>query len=513
MSLVSISSGAQISADAGIAVAERGGNAVDAALAAALVSMSTDLGVMAPGASGFIVIWPPEEEPIVIDAYAEIPGRGLEPDRFGKGMKEVFFDYGGMMSTMVGYGSVATPGIFAGLEMASEQYGNLPWAEVVAPALNWVQRGFPLTGGAAEYLIYTHQAIFSWHPESDRTLHYADGSCLREGEIVRIPDLARSLKLIAEQGADAFYTGEIGQRIASEMQANQGLLTAADLQAYRAIPRSPICIDFGDWQIATNPAPAIGGPCLAAMLLLLDRQPFEEWNRVGVKRMAEIQDVVLNYRRHYLETATDKSIAAQVSRLLQLADLGSLQQLLTSPSTIHISAVDKSGLACSITASAGYGSGVMISGTGLWLNNSLGEIDLHPHSLLGLPPGTRLASNMAPTIARRSDGAVLAIGSPGASRITTAIVQVLLNFIHLGMSLEEAIAHPRLHVEVVRGVPTVAFEADLPVEALAGFATRRFPEVSMYFGGVQAALRNSKVDLLAAADRRRTGGVAFGGTL
>ncbi len=100
-------------------MAERGGNAVDAALAAALVSMCTDLGVMAPGASGFITIWSPEKEPIVIDAYAEMPGRGLALERFGKGMKEVFFDYGGWMSTIIGYGSVATPGMFAGLDMTA----------------------------------------------------------------------------------------------------------------------------------------------------------------------------------------------------------------------------------------------------------------------------------------------------------------------------------------------------------------------------------------------------------
>ena len=509
---VNISSGSQISANAGATIANKGGNAVDAALAAALVSMSTDLGVMAPGASGFITIWSSETEPIVIDAYAEMPGRGLPSERFGRGRQEVFFDYGGWMSTIIGYGSVATPGMFAGLEMAAKQYGKLSWALIVEPALALVREGFPLTGGAAEYLAYTHKTIFSWHPDSYRTLHHVDGSCRREGELVQIPELADSLRLIAQQGADAFYTGEIGQKIAREIQAHGGLLTAADLQAYRAIARTPICIRWNDWEIATNPAPAIGGACVAAMLLLLEHQPFSDWNPTTVQQMAKIQNAVLDYRRHHFEGASESVKEAEVVRLLEWANCENSRSWLTSPSTIHTSAVDSDGLACAITASAGYGSGVMISGTGLWLNNSLGEIELHPQGLRGLRPGMRLTSNMAPTIARHKNGAVIAIGSPGASRITTAIVQVLLNFIHLGMSLAEAIAHPRLHVEIVESIPTISFEAGLPVESSEEFAIRQFPQLSMYFGGVQAALGHPTHGLLAAADPRRAGGIAYGGS-
>ena len=511
MSRVSIASGSEISANAGAAIADRGGNAVDAALAAALVSMCTDLGVMAPGASGFITIWAPEKEPMVIDAYAEMPGRGLPLERFGKGMKEVFFDYGGWMSTIVGYGSVATPGMFAGLDMAAKQEGNLPWAVIVEPALTSVREGFPLTGGAAEYLAYTHKAIFSWHPDSYQTLHHFDGSCLKEGEIVTIPQLADSLQLIAEQGSDAFYSGEIGQRIAREIQTHGGLLTAADLEAYRAIARTPICIRWGDWEIVTNPPPAIGGACVAAMLLLLEHQPFSDWNPTTVRQMAKIQNAVLDYRRHHFEGVHESDTEAEIVRLLEWANCENSRSWLTSPSTIHTSAVDSDGLACAITASAGYGSGVMISGTGLWLNNSLGEIELHPQGLKGLRPGMRLTSNMAPTIARHKDGTTLAIGSPGASRITTAIVQVLLNFIHLEMSLSEAIDRPRLHVEIVEGIPTISFEPGLTVESIEGFATRQFSTLSMYFGGVQAALLHPTSGLTAAADPRRTSAIAYGG--
>ena len=194
---------------------------------------------------------------------------------------------------------------------------------------------------------------------------------------------------------------------------------------------------------------------------------------------------------------------------MELAALGDLQTLLSSPSTTHTSAVDSQGLACSISLSSGYGSGVMITGTGMLLNNSLGELELHPQGLEGLTPGTRLISNMAPTIARKSDGTVLAIGSPGASRITTAIAQVLINFIDLGMSLAEAVNYPRLHVEVFEEQVSIAFESGLPLEAIPGFVLREFTQPSMYFGGIQATLWQPATGFVAVADPRRAGGVAI----
>ena len=508
---VIIASDSQNVVDAGAEIANCGGNAVDAAVATTITSMSTNLGIIAPGASGFITIWQPGVNPIVIDAYAAMPGQGLDSVEFGSGMNQVFFDYGGGTSTIVGYGSVATPGMFAGLSLATEKYANLSWSKLVTPAQEQVARGFRLSRVAAEYFAYTHQAIFGWHPNSYRVLHHSDGSQLQCGEMVRLPDLAQSLQLIADRGVDVLYGGELGAQITAEIQANQGLLTLEDLAAYRTIERSPIMINFGDWQIVTNPPPAVGGTCLAAMLLLIDRRSLNKWNGATVRTIAEIQQAVLQYRSNYLEGIDELQIDSEAARLLVTAAQDNWQQLTKSPSTIHVSAVDSDGLACSISASSGYGSGVMPKGTGFWLNNSLGEIELHPQGLAHLSPGTRLSSNMAPTICRRDDGAVLAIGSPGASRITTAIAQVLFNFIALGMSLEEAISHPRLHFEVFNQVQAIAFEAGLNIESL-NLASRPFEAISMYFGGVQAAYAHPSNGLKAAADPRRTGGIAWGGS-
>ena len=506
---VIIASDAQIVVDAGAAVANAGGNAVDAAIAATVSSMCTNLGIIAPGGSGFITIWRKGENPITIDAYAEMPGRGLNSRKFGSGMQQVFFDYGGGTSTMIGYGSVATPGIFAGLGLAAEKYGKLPWSEIIAPAQQQVTKGFPLSQSAAEYLSYSHQAIFGWHPDSYSVIHKADGSHLKLGEIVQLPQLAQSLRLIGEKGVDVLYGGELGEKITAEIQANQGLLALEDLASYQAIERSPIIINFGDWEIATNPTPAVGGICLAAMLLLMDKPSLHKWNAKTVQEIAEIQQAVLQYRSNYLEGVSGSKINTEAARLLEIAAKSDWQQLTKSPSTIHISAVDSDGLACSISASSGYGSGVIAGGTGLWLNNSLGEIELHPQGLHDLSPGTRLTSNMAPTICRRSDGTVLAIGSPGASRITTAISQVLFNFIKLDMPLERAISHPRLHFEVFNNTPGIAFETGLNVNSL-NLTSRQFEKLSMYFGGVQVACSHPTNGLTAAGDPRRAGSITSG---
>ena len=506
MTNLMIAAGTRITAEAGITIAKQGGNAVDAAIAAAVVSMCTDTGIMSPGCGAFITIWPPGGDPAVIDGYVEMPGRGLTGKHFGEATHEVVFDYGGETHQRIGYGTIATPGGFAGLALASRQFGQLPWSRLLEPAIGWVEKGFPLTGGAAEYLLFTHAAIYSWHPDSYRILHHQDGRPLQEGDIVQVPHLADTLKSIAHDTA-SLYGGELGQHIAAGIRQKGGLLGIEDLKSYRALVRTPVWARIGAWDVATNPPPAVGGSCLAGMLLLLERLGPGNNLAEAVQHMVTAQRAVLGFRANHLDGA-HRTLPREAERMLTLANLGD-PTLLSAPSTSHISVVDSAGLACAITASAGYGSGAMVEGTGFWLNNSLGELDLHTKGLGGLAPGTRLASNMAPTIAkRRNDGAVLAIGSPGASRITTAIAQVLAGFAARDMSLSDAVKHPRLHVELAANQNTIAFEPGLPVVTMHGLKPRPFSEPSMYFGGVQAALWSPEDGLVGIADARRGGSVA-----
>jgi gamma-glutamyltranspeptidase/glutathione hydrolase len=197
--------------------------------------------------------------------------------------------------------------------------------------------------------------------------------------------------------------------------------------------------------------------------------------------------------------------------LLASVDRHGLAGLPTSASTAHISAVDSDGLACAVTMSSGYGSGVTIPGTGLLLNNALGEPELNRLGLHALEPGTRLASNMAPTVARAADGRVLAVGSPGADRITTALMQVLAQLCLGDVDLDVAIRAPRMHVRFEEsGEPFVEHEASVDIETAVGKAGLRgldHGDLSMYFGGVGAAYRSREGELRAAGDPRREAAV------
>ncbi|MDH3729939.1 MAG: gamma-glutamyltransferase family protein [Acidimicrobiia bacterium] len=507
MARVAIAAGSQIAADAGASAAANGGNAVDAAIAASIASMSTDPGVISLGAGSFIAVWPADADPVVIDAYAEMPGRSAPPDRFGTGAQEIHMAYGGGMTSIVGYGSIATPGSVRGFGEASRLFGTIDWSELVEPTVYLAEEGFPLSGAAAEYMTYSHDVIYGWHPETAKALHHPDGSHLKEGETVHIEGMADSLAHIAANGPDSFYTGDIGQAMAEAIVGNGGLVDIDDLREYEAIIREPLRVPLGEWGFATNPAPAIGGATVAAVLQLIT--DVDAWDGAGVKRIAEALDVVLGFRRDKLDRSTD--LVRDIAALIESSAGGDPSSVITSPSTVHVSTVDSNGLACAITSSAGYGSGAMIPGTGIMLNNSLGEVELNHAGLHTLAPGTRLSSNMAPSITRNPDGSVLAVGSPGASRITSAVAETVFNFLRLGMPLDAAVAHPRIHVETFEDERTLAYEPGVEIGDIDGLSLRPFSGPSMYFGGVQAAAWDEIGGLSATADPRRTGGIAFAG--
>lgn len=505
---VAVASSTKLAADAGAIIADAGGNAVDAAVGAALVSITTEPAICSLGSGGFLTIWPPNDDPVTIDGYIEMPGRGLPSERFGGGRRDVQIEYGGGVELTVGHGTVGTPGGLAALALASRRYGRLPWAEVVEPAYQDVKNGFALSLASYTYLQFAAQKVFGWNEPSYRALHHADGTLRKPGETIWIEELAHTLRRIADFGADEFYVGETARLIAADMQANEGILTLEDLATYQPIVRRPLVTGVEKWQVATNPPPAIGGSTLTAMLLLMQNEPVDRWGPHEVAWLARVQEGVLDYRLEHLDLSDD--LEHDLGRLLDEARMGELKRWVSSPSTVHTSAVDGDGLACSVTLSSGYGSGVMPPGTGSWMNNCLGEHELNRRGYHAWAPGTRLPSNMAPTVARHEDGSVLSIGSPGAGRITTAILQVLVNHLHLGMTLGEAVGHPRLHVEDKGGEKVAVFESGLPV-AEVRIPTREVQGLDMFFGGAGAAKRDARGAFDVAADPRRGGGTTIGG--
>ena len=504
-----IAAASEVAAEAGRSVADLGGNAVDAAVAATVASMSTEIGIVSPGGGAFITIWPPDSDPMVIDAYAEMPGRGRLAAESAS-TDRVRMDYGGGMETVVGWGSIATPGAFAGFDVASRRHGAVPWVELFGPTIEVLRGGFAVSEASGYYLGYAHDVIYGWDPETFPMFHRSDGSPVRGGDVVTNPDLAACLRTLALDGAGLLYRGELGASLARASEERGGLVTRHDLEEYAPVVRPPSRIGLRGWDIATNAPPAVGGITMTALLTLIERLDIHGWSASAVAKYAAAQDAVFSFRRLALDGDTDRFVGSDL--LLSLAESADLQAMHRSPSTVQASAVDETGLACSITTSAGYGSGAVIPGTGFGLNNSLGELELTSEGLHVLAPGTRLLSNMAPTVARSPEGEVMALGSPGADRITSAIASVLMNHIVVGMDLESAVAHPRIHAEVFDGVSTLAVEPDIDTSEVRDLAIRALPALSMYFGGVQAAMWDGETVLGGAADPRRTGAVRIGGS-
>lgn len=505
-----------VAAQAAADVVAEGGNAIDAAIAATLVATVNEPGICGLGGGAYLGVWPARGPSATFDGYVEMPGRGMPSDAFGGGYHEISTGYGGGVTTSIGFGSIATPGTLAALGTAHDELGRAPWREVIAPAIACARDGFAMGSASSYYLDYVHQDIFGWHPDSFATIHDAEGVLIPTGGTVTIPALADALEHVADEGWQTAYAGDLGKVIAEAVVDGGGLLTREDLEAYEAVVRPCLVGTLGGWTLATNPVPAIGGAALLAMLRLMDGWSLgsgDRWDADGVRRMVEVQDAVLGYRVRRVDGAAD--LRGRLDMLLELSQ-GELSELAaaargdgpTSPSTIHTSVVDGEGSACSITASSGYGAGAMIAG--MWMNNSLGEHELNVRGVHALPVGTRLPSNMAPTVGRHEDGRVISIGSPGADRITTAILQTMVAMT-AGMPLEEALRRPRLHVQHVRRdgdsgpfEPIVHHESDLDLPEV-GLPTRVHDEANMYFGGAGAVVRHGNGRVEAAADPRRTG--------
>jgi gamma-glutamyltranspeptidase/glutathione hydrolase len=502
---VAVATTSRLAAEAAAEIADLGGNAVDCGIAAAMCSINTQPGVCALAGSAFVTIWIPGQDPITIDGNVCIPGIGCPPE-FEPVPESVELHYGGGIETLVGPSSVAVPGALAALYRASADHGKLPWLELLQPTIRAARSGFPLSAAAHYFLRYAGDSIYGRSNDGHGALHDADGGLLDVGSTITVPHLADSLAAIAEEGERIFYAGDIGQLIVEHVRSGGGMLTMEDFRNYTPFVRKALLVQIGAWQFATNPPPAIGGANLAAMLLGFGTGPLKAWDQAAIRRLVNTQAMTMRFRHEHLDFADD--VSAPVAEMLRLATSGEMISRYSSASTVHTSAVDRSGTGCAITASSGYGSGEMPAGSGLWLNNCLGELELNRHGLRAGPPGKRLPSNMAPSVARSRD-AVIAIGSPGADRITTALHQFLVNFLQLGLELDKAIAHPRVHLKIDGSVGELAAEPGIQLPQIE-FGVKHYESINMYFGGVVAALYDNRDGFNAAADPRREGGTYIG---
>lgn len=495
-----------LAAAAGEELARIGGNAIDVAVAAMVVACTTEPGICSIGGGGYATFAVPGAPPRTIDGNVARPGLGRDGP-FDPGF-ELVTEYGGGTTMTIGHGSVATPGTPQMLVELHRRAGRAPWREVLAPAVDVASDGFPLGSASDHYLELVHDELYGWHEPSHEVLHHADGSRLVEGERVVVDHLAATLATWQEDPA-TFSHGRIADLVVADMERHGAPLGHADLRAYVPEVRSPLDVELGDWRFSTNPPPAVGGVVLALLLRGLATPPSPDgWSEADRRRTVDVLRVVLGHRVDVLDLAADRETAghAAVRRVIEDGLAG-----LTAPSTVHVSAIDRDELAVAITCSAGYGSGVLPPGTGVWMNNCLGERELVRRGPDGYAPGERLPSNMAPTVGRAADGRVLAAGSPGADRITPSLLHVLAG-IAGGMDVQAAVDAPRIHLSRWpdgRERLDVEEDVDLPDDVAPDVPRRMFAPHSMYYGGVAVTLAHDDGRLEAAADPRRDGGTAI----
>ena len=430
-----IAAGHPLTAAAGAVVLEAGGNAVDACVAAAFTSWVCESMLTGPGGGGFMLVHRGGET-VVFDAFVAVPRAGAAETE----LLAIAVDFDGDTQQVfhTGPGAAGVPGTALGLEAAHRRFGSLPWAELAAPAAALARAGVELTP-AQGYLHRILDGLLRHSPEGDAMY---GGRVLQAGERFRLPDLADTIDGIAAKGARVLYEGDLLP------------FRREDLESYAVIEREPVAGAFRGCEFRSNPPPSSGGRLIA----------------LGLESLGDDLDIV-----HAMEVMEAARVPA-------------------AGGTTHISVVDARGDAASLSCSLGSGSGVVVPGTGIHLNNMLGEADLKGSAR----PGERLTSMMAPSVVLQDGRPRLVIGSAGSERLRGAILQVVANVIGRGMGVEDAVDAPRLHLD--GGIVHVEPGIELAREDVVRFGRR-----NLYFGGVSAVEVRADGELAAAGDPRRGG--------
>ncbi|HWG09860.1 MAG TPA: gamma-glutamyltransferase [Solirubrobacteraceae bacterium] len=488
-----VAAGHPLTAEAGARVLREGGNAVDAALAAMLTSFAAEPLLTGLGAGGYMLVAGEGAEPKLLDFFVQAPGDPRERGsaRAVAELDAVDVSFGDAAQVFyIGPASCGVYGVPAGVCEAARRWGTVALSELVAPAAQLAREGVPLNHEQAyvaeilgDLLRSTPECAALWAP---------DGAILREGEVLRNPELGEMLERLGADGEEPFYRGDVATAVSDWIQERGGWLSHDDLAAYEAVERDPVRIAYRDRVVLTNPPPSAGGTLIAYALALLDREssPPPLVGVVAAMRAAQ--------RERTPEFVDGLSEAGFLGRFLG-SRLGA---------TTHISVLDGHGRACSVTCTNGEGSGVVVPGTGIHLNNVMGEEDLSPFGFHRHPAGRRMPSMMAPTVVMRDGEVELVLGSAGSNRIRSALLQTIVGVVDHGLDARAAVDAPRVHLEgdVLYAEPGLELDALRRAEEAGEIEIVRFAGLNLFFGGVQAVRRRG-ARLTGAGDPRR-GGVA-----
>lgn len=456
-----------IAADIGVGVLQKGGNAVDAAVAVGFAMAVTHPFAGNLGGGGYMLIRMANGTATFIDFRERAPE---------KASRNMYLDAQGNLTrdSIEGWRSSGVPGTVRGFEIAVSKYGKRKWAENMAPAIELASKGFAVSYALAEGL--KNSRGLASDLESKR-IFQRDGAFYDVGETLVQPELARTLERISTSGPNEFYTGETAKRLVDEMAKHGGLITHSDLSNYKAIERTPLQGAYKNFTVITAPPSSSGGIALLEMLGILDGTGYEKG---GAGSASAIHYEAEAMRRAYADrneyVGDPDFVKVPIAGLLDPAYLARLRGTIdperATPSTevrpgkpagtehmetTHYSVVDGDGNAVAVTytLNGGYGNGITVPGLGVLLNNEMDDFASKPGTpnMFGLvqgetnaiQPGKRPLSSMTPTIILKDGRLFMTVGAPGGSRISTAVMQVILNVVDFGMNVQDAIDAPRVH--------------------------------------------------------------------
>lgn len=510
----------------GVEILKKGGNAVDAAIATAF-----GLGVVEPNASGlggggFIIIYLAKTKEIVAIDYREMAPLKATPDMYdltpeGKVMNN---------ESTIGHRAVAVPGTLAGLTTALGKYGTMNLKDIMSPAIRIAEDGYVVSPTLNGMMKDNFEKLTRFPAAAE--IYLKNGLPYEAGDRLVLKDLAKTYRLIADKGPDVFYKGEIAEAIEREMKASsRGIITKEDLAAYRPVLRKPVRGSYRGYEIISMSPPSSGGTHVIQILNILegyDMAKLGQNSSAAIHIMAEAMKRVFADRSKYMgdtdfvkvpiQGLLSKAYADELRKEIKMDSVGVKIPAGDAPryesgGTTHLSVMDKDGNMVALTQTINFffGSGVLVPGTGIMLNDEMDDFTPKPGQSNSIEPRKRPLSSMSPMLVLKDGKPVLSIGSPGATRIISALPQILMNIVDYGMNLQEAIDAPRIHCMT----GDIFMEARIPKEVQLslvnmGHKLSLKKDVDLYFGGAQAVMLNLLTGKLYGAGDPRRDGVAIG---
>ncbi len=520
-----ISAGGKLTAEAGAEMLRLGGNAVDAAIAAAFMSFFAEIAMVHWGGSGIAVLHDAKTgENQVYDFFSNMPGIGRKTPPAQLDFGPTMIDFGATTQEFhLGRASVAVPGNIFGLCELAEEKGSLPLAVLLGPSIAATRAGIEINSYQAATCKLL-ESIFT-HTAPMRAIFSPTGKILAEGDQLFIPNLSKTLQTLAETGSSLMRDGSLAQAFCHDQEVNGGLVTEQDLLSFQVFKRDALRIEYGEYEVILPPPCSLGGVLIAFTLKLLSgfdlaaypansaekvRLLYEAMQattraRVELEVAAATDDLSLHFEDFLAQSNVDRYL--QEVKIAIEAEKPSVSSPITPshPNTSHISVIDGNGMAISLTTTAGESAGYVVPGTGFIPNNMLGEADLNPHGWHKWRPGQRIPTMMTPALLLKDGNVVMATGSGGSERIRSAIIQVITNFADHQIEPQAAIQQPRVHVE--KNVLQVEYgyqQSGINELDQMGYPVNRWQNPSMYFGGAHSAFSLNS-GFVGAPDQRRDG--------